>query len=86
MVRFQLRSSYVTWDRLVLSIIASEFQFFFKGQSCLGSVLCKYFTEIGSESVSFERVLRLRKTCLGLPVSFKNSPSECLVLILLQFR
>ena len=41
-----------------ISIIVCEFQFFFKGQSCLGSVLGKYSTEISSESVSFERVLR----------------------------
>ena len=55
-VRFQLR--YFIRHLGSISIIACEFQFFFKGQSCLGSVLGKYFTEISSESVSFERVLR----------------------------
>ena len=55
-LRFQLR--YFLRHLGSIRIIACEFQFFFKGQSCLGSVLGKYFTEISSESVSFERVLR----------------------------
>ena len=55
-VRFQFR--YFLRHLGSIRIIACEFQFFFKGQSCLGSVLGKYFTEISSESVSFERVLR----------------------------
>ena len=55
-VRFQFRSFLRHLGSI--RIIACEFQFFFKGQSCLGSVLGKYFTEISSESVSFERVLR----------------------------